>query len=494
MRGDDIMELSNRVNSPRNMTLMMDLYELTMSYTYFKKGLKNQIVYFDMFYRSNPDNGGFVIFTGLEQLIECIKQVHFSNEDIEYLRTLHKFDEEFLNYLRTFQFSGDVYSVKEGTAVFPNEPLITIKAPIIEAQIVETFLLVTINHQSLIATKANRIKRVAKGNAVFEFGARRAQGYDAANYGARAAYIGGVDGSATVSAGKMFDIPVVGTMAHSFVQLFNSEYEAFKAYAEIYPDHCILLVDTYDTLKSGVPNAIKVAQHVLAPSGKRLAGIRLDSGDIAYLSKKARMMLDVAGLTDCKITASNSLDEYLIRSLNDQGAMIDSYGVGENLIVSKSSPVFGGVYKLVAVEKDGQIISKIKISENTEKITNPGYKRLYRLYEKETGKAIADLMAHYNDVIDETQDLTIYHQSDAWKYKTLEANTFSVEELQVPIFKNGECIYDLPTLDQIREYSNESLEKLWDEVLRLEFPHLYYVDLTKRLLDEKIRLLHEKKG
>ena len=344
--------------SKRNLTLVMDLYELTMAYNYFKQGNQNQYVYFDMYYRKNPDNGGYSIFAGLQQLIECIDHLHFSEGDIEYLRSLNKFDEDFFNYLREFRFTGTIYAVKEGTPVFPNEPLVTIRAKFIEAQLIETLLLVTVNHQSLIATKANRIVKEAKGRPVMEFGARRAQGYDSATYGARAAYIGGVTGTATVLAGMMFNIPIVGTMAHSFVQSFDSEYEAFKTYALTYPDDCILLVDTYDTLKSGVPNAIKIANEVLAPIGKKLKGIRLDSGDIAYLSKKARMMLDVAGLVDTKITASNSLDEYLIRSLLDQGAKIDSFGVGENLIVSKNSPVFGGVYKLVAIEKDKKLFLK----------------------------------------------------------------------------------------------------------------------------------------
>lgn len=344
-------DMKLHAGSKRNLTLVMDLYELTMSYNYFKQGNKDQYVYFDMYYRKNPDNGGYSIFAGLQQLIECIDHLHFSEGDIEYLRSLNKFDEEFFDYLRDFHFTGSIYSVKEGTPVFPNEPLITVRAKFIEAQLIETLLLVTVNHQSLIATKANRIVKEAKGRPVLEFGARRAQGYDSATYGARAAYIGGVTGTATVSAGMMFNIPVVGTMAHSFVQSFDSEYEAFKAYALTYPDDCVLLVDTYDTLKSGVPNAIRIAQEILAPLGKKLKGIRLDSGDIAYLSKRARVMLDVAGLLDTQITASNSLDEYLIRSLLDQGAKLDSFGVGENLIVSKNAPVFGGVYKLVAIEK-----------------------------------------------------------------------------------------------------------------------------------------------
>ena len=477
--------------SERNLTLVMDLYELTMSYNYFKQGNKDQYVYFDMFYRKNPDNGGFSIFAGLQQLMECIEHLHFSDGDIKYLQSLHMFDEEFFEYLKEFRFTGSIYAVKEGTPVFPNEPLVTVKAKFIEAQLIETLLLVTINHQSLIATKAHRIVQEAKGRPVFEFGARRAQGYDSATYGARAAYIGGVTGTATVSAGHLFDIPVVGTMAHSFVQSFDSEYEAFKAYALTYPDDCVLLVDTYDTLKSGIPNTIRIAKEVLEPIGKKVKGIRLDSGDIAYLSKRARAMLDVAGLPDIKITASNSLDEYLIRSILDQGAKLDSFGVGENLIVSKSSPVFGGVYKLVAIEKDNTIIPKIKISENTEKITNPGYKRVYRLYENETGKALGDVIAFYNQQLDSTNDLIIYHQSNIWKSKKLEANSFTVEELQVPIFVDGKCVYPKLTLQEIRDYSQQQKARLWDEIFRLEYPHDYYVDLTKELLDYKVKMLDE---
>ena len=484
--------MNKHAGSERNLTLVMDLYELTMAYNYFKQGNKDQLVYFDMFYRKNPDNGGFAVFAGLQQLIECIKNLHFSEGDIEYLRSLQKFDEDFLDYLLDFKFTGSIYAMKEGTPVFPNEPLITVKAKFIEAQIIETMLLVTVNHQSLIATKAHRVVQEAKGRPVMEFGARRAQGYDSATYGARAAYIGGVAGTATVSAGEMFDIPVVGTMAHSFVQSFDSEYEAFKAYALTYPDDCVLLVDTYDTLKSGVPHAIEIAKEVLEPMGKKLKGIRLDSGDISYLSKRARAMLDVAGLTYVSISASNSLDEYLIRSLLNQGAQLDSFGVGENLIVSKSSPVFGGVYKLVAIEKNGQIIPKIKISENTEKITNPGYKRVYRLFENETGKAIADLIAFYDEEIDCTKDLTIYHQSDIWKFKTIEANTYTVEELQVPIFEDGKFVYQELSVKEIRDYSMQEKARLWDEIFRLEFPHNYYVDLTKNLLDFKIKNVRRK--
>ena len=458
----------NYVGCERNITLIMDFYELTMAYNYFKLGKQDEIVYFDMFYRKNPDQGGFVIFAGLQQLIEAIENMHFTDGDIEYLRSLNVFDEDFFAYLKDFHFTGTIFSVREGTPVFPYEPLITVKAKLIEAQLIETFLLVTINHQSLIATKARRIVQEAKGRAVMEFGARRAQGYDGAHYGARAAYIGGVAGSATVSAGKDFGIPVLGTMAHSFVQSFDSEYEAFKAYAQIYPDNCVLLVDTYDTLKSGVPHAIRVAEEVLAPMGKRLKGIRLDSGDIAYLTKKARMMLDVAGLHDCKITVSNSLDEYLIRSVLEQGAQIDSFGVGENMIISKSSPVFGGVYKLVALEKNGKIIPKIKIS---------------------------DIIAFHDEVLDENQDLTIYHQLDAWKHKTLYAGTYEIQPLQTLVFENGKNVYPYYSLDEIRAYSNQQKQLLWDEIFRLEYPHLYYVDLTQKLLDYKLKMLAKgKKG
>ncbi len=482
------------VNRARNITLVMDFYELTMSYSYFKKGMKDEIVYFDMFYRKNPDNGGVVITAGLQQLIEAVEDMHFSDGDLDYLRSLHIFDAAFLDYLKNFKFTGDIWAVPEGTPVFPYEPLVTVRAPIIEAQLIETFLLVTINHQSLIATKAHRVVQEAKGRPVMEFGARRAQGYDGATYGARAAYIGGASGTATVSAGEMFGIPVLGTMAHSFVQSFDSEYEAFKAYAEIYPDNCILLVDTYDTLKSGIPNAIRVAEEVLIPNGHRLAGIRIDSGDIAYLTKKARAMLDVAGLTDAKISISNSLDEYLIRSVLEQGAKIDSFGVGENMITSKSAPVFGGVYKMAAVEKDGKIIPKIKISENTEKITNPGYKKVYRLIEKETQKALGDIIMFANEKINVNDDLTIYSQFDKWLNKTLPAGEFEYFELQKPVFKDGQCIYPEYTLDEIRENVKKQSALMWDEIFRLEYPHKYYVDLSRKLIDYKLKMLEEKRG
>lgn len=485
---------NSTVSDARNITLVMDFYELTMSYDYFKQGKKDEIAYFDMFYRKNPDNGGYVIMAGLQQLIEAIKDMHFSKGDIDYLRTLNMFDEEFLSYLADFKFDGTIWAVPEGTPVFPYEPLVTVKGKLIEAQLLETFLLVTINHQSLIATKTHRIVQEAKGRPVMEFGARRAQGYDGATYGARAAYIGGAAGTATVSAGKAFGIPVLGTMAHSFVQSFDTEYDAFKAYAEIYPDSCILLVDTYDTLKSGIPNAIRVAEEVLQPTGKTLAGIRIDSGDIAYLTKKARMMLDVAGLINTKISISNSLDEYLIRSVLEQGARIDSFGVGENMITSKSSPVFGGVYKMAAMEKDGQIVPKIKISENKEKITNPGYKKVYRLIENETNKAIADIVMFADETIDSEKNLTIYSQYDKWKNKTLIGGSYTFFELQKPVFVDGECVYEEKTLEEIRENVKKQGTLLWDEIFRLEYPHAYYVDLSERLIDYKLKMLEEKRG
>ena len=477
----------------RNLTLLTDLYQLTMLNGYFEKNIHEDIVVFDMFFRKNACNGGYTIICGIEQLVEYINNLHFSDEDLEYLKSLGLFSDKFLDFLKDFKFTGDIYAVEEGTIMFPKEPIITVKAPLYQAQLIETALLTIVNFQSLIATKASRVCYAAKGDPVFEFGLRRAQGPDAGTYGARAAVVGGCAGTANVLAGKMFDIPVVGTQAHSWVQKFDNELDSFRAYADVYPDNCLLLVDTYDTLKSGVPNAIEIAKEVLEPMGKKLKGIRLDSGDISYLSKRARAMLDVAGLTYVSISASNSLDEYLIRSLLNQGAQLDSFGVGENLIVSKSSPVFGGVYKLVAIEKDGQIIPKIKISENTEKITNPGYKRVYRLFENETGKAMADLITFHDEVIDSTKDLTIYHQSDVWKFKTIEADTYTVEELQVPIFENGKFVYEKLSVKEIRDYSMKEKARLWDEIFRLEFPHNYYVDLSKKLLDYKIKMLEEKR-
>lgn len=478
---------SINVKEKRTLGMLMDFYELTMSNAYLNEGLKNKIVYFDMFFRKVPENGGFVIMSGVEQIIEYIESLSFDDEDISYLRSLNIFKEEFLSYLRDFKFSGSIYAVPEGTPIFPGEPILTVKAPIIEAQLIETMILLTINHQSLIATKANRIVRAAEGKTVLEFGARRAQGYDGAVYGARAAYIGGVQGTATTIAGQKFGMPVSGTMAHSWVQLFDDEFEAFKTYAENYPDGCVLLVDTYSVMNSGVPNAIRVAKEILEPMGKRLKGIRLDSGDMAYLSRKARKLLDEAGLADCQIIASNSLDEYTIGSLIRQKAKIDAFGVGERLITSKAEPVFGGVYKLVAVEEDGIIIPRIKLSENPEKVSNPGFKKLYRLFDKETDKAIADVITMSDEVIDDTKPYKIFDPVHTWKKKTVQ--NFYAVELQKTIFENGKLVYEKPSLEEIREYSKAEIEKLWEEVTRFENPHTYYVDLSKSLWLTKDNLI-----
>ena len=472
-----------------NMAMLCDFYEFTMSNGYFKNGFYKKNVYFDVFFRKVPDNGGFAIMAGLEQAIEYIRELHFEDEDIEYLKSKGIFDEQFLEYLRNFKFSGDVYAIPEGTPIFPNEPVMTIKAPAIEAQLVETFLLLTINHQTLIATKANRIVRAAQGRAVLEFGSRRAQGANAAVDGARAAYIGGCKGTACTLTDELYGVPAGGTMAHSWVQMFNSEYDAFKTYCEMYPDNPTLLVDTYNTLKSGVPNAIKVFKEVLLPQGKTKCAIRLDSGDISYLSKKARKMLDDAGLTECTITASNALDEYLIRDLMMQGAQVDTFGVGERLITSSSSPVFGGVYKLVAVENDGgEIVPKIKVSENTTKITNPHFKKVYRYFDKDSGKAIADELCIYDEVVDDSKPRTIFDPNAVLKTKMLD--NYTAKELLVPIFKNGKCVYESPSIEEIATYCREQIDLLWDEVKRFENPHNYYVDLSKKLYDIKALLLN----
>ena len=475
----------------RNLSMLCDFYELSMSNGYFRSGMADTVTYFDLFYRSVPDAAGFAIAAGLEQVIEYIKDLHFTEEDIDYLRRKGGFCEEFLDYLRDFRFTGDIYAVPEGTPIFPNEPILTVRAPAIEAQLIETYLLLAINHHSLIATKANRIVRAAQGRTVLEFGSRRAQGADGAVIGARAAYIGGCDGTACVLTDRMYDVPAGGTMAHSWVQMFGDEYTAFKTYCELYPHNATLLVDTYNTLKSGVPNAIRVFKEVLLPQGITKCAIRLDSGDISYLSKKARQMLDEAGLTDCKIVASNSLDEYLIRDLMMQGAEIDTFGVGERLITSKSAPVFGGVYKLVAVEQNGEIIPRIKVSENTAKITNPHFKRLFRLYDKETGKAIADELLLWDEAIDQSEPHTIFDPNATWKKKTLE--NFVAKELQVPVFIAGECVYESPSIHEIRAYCQEQLDTLWDEVKRFENPHSYYVDLSQKLWDVKRDLLDKAK-
>ena len=472
-----------------NMAMLCDFYEFTMSNGYFKNGFYRRTVYFDVFFRKVPDNGGFAIAAGLEQVIEYIKELHFDEDDIVYLRSKGIFDEGFLAYLRDFKFSGDIYAVPEGTPVFPNEPVMTVKAPAIEAQIIETFVLLTLNHQTLIATKANRIVRAAQGRAVLEFGSRRAQGASGAIMGARAAYIGGCKGTACTITDELYGVPAGGTMAHSWVQMFDSEYDAFKTYCELYPDNPTLLVDTYNTLKSGIPNAIKVFKEVLLPMGKTKCAIRLDSGDISYLSKKARKMLDDAGLTECKITASNALDEKLIRDLMMQGAQVDTFGVGERLITSSSSPVFGGVYKLVAVENaSGDIEPKIKVSENTTKITNPHFKKLYRYYDRESGKALADELCVYDEVVDDSGEHTIFDPNATWKTKTL--TDFTAKELLVKVFENGECVYDCPTIEEIAQYCRDQLDLLWDEVKRFENPHDYYVDLSAKLYEIKNILLN----
>ena len=463
-----------------NMTMLCDFYELTMGNGYFTNGYKDRTVIFDVFFRRVPDQGGYAIAAGLEQLIEYIEDLHFSDEDIEYLRGRNLFCEEFLEYLRNFRFTGDIYAVPEGTPVFPKEPLVVVKAPAIEAQLIETFTLLTINHQSLIATKANRVVRAAQGRTVLEFGSRRAQGADAAIIGARAAYIGGVNGTACTISDQLYGVPAGGTMAHAWVQMFDTEYEAFKTYCEIYPTNATLLVDTYNTLKSGIPNAIRAFNEVLKPLGITKCGIRLDSGDIAYLSQKARQMLDEAGWTECKISASNSLDEYLIRDLMLQGAQIDMFGVGERLITARSEPVFGGVYKLVAVEgEDGEIIPKIKVSENVEKITVPHFKKLWRFYGNDTGKAIADYMTVYDETVDDSGDLEIFDPYATWKKKVV--YDFNAKELLVPIFLGGKRVYDSPGLQEIQDYCRAQVETLWDEVKRFDNPHKYYVDLSDKL-------------
>ncbi|AMC07599.1 nicotinate phosphoribosyltransferase [Turicibacter sp. H121] len=472
-----------------NLTMLVDFYELTMAHGYFENGMEEQIAYFDMFFRRVPDEGGFAIMAGLEQLIEYLKHLEFTDEDIEYLRSKQLFSEGFLTYLKNFKFACDIYAIPEGTPIFPNEPILTVRGPIIQAQFIETMILLSINHQSLIATKSNRIVRAANGRPVLELGARRAQGADGAILGARAAYIGGCKGTACTISDRDFNVPALGTMAHSWVQTFDSEYEAFKKYAELYPENCTLLVDTYNTLKSGVPNAIKVFKEILIPKGYKPGAIRIDSGDAAYLSKKARKLLDEAGLHETKIVISNSLDEYIIKDLLIQNAPIDSFGVGERLITSKTEPVFGGVYKIVAVEKEGQMIPKIKISNNIEKITNPGSKQVYRLYDRDTKKAIADVITLAHEKIDDTKPYTIFDPEHTWKRK--EITNFIARPLLAPIFLNGEFVYTSPTLEEIVTYSKEQIEMLWEEVLRFEKPHRYYVDLSKELWTLKTELLEK---
>ena len=475
-----------------NYTMLCDFYELTMGNGYFENGFKDKITYFDVFFRRVPDKGSFAIAAGLEQLIRYIEDLHFTPEDIEYLRGRNLFCEEFLEYLANFRFTGDIYAVPEGTPVFPKEPLVVVRAPAIEAQLIETFTLLTVNHQSLIATKANRITRAARGRTVLEFGSRRAQGVDAAVDGARAAYIGGCKGTACTLTDQLYGVPAGGTMAHSWVQMFPSEYEAFKAYCETYPDNPTLLVDTYNTLKSGIPNAIRVFNEVLKPRGLTKCGIRLDSGDMTYLTKKARKLLDEAGWQSCKISCSNSLDEYIIEDILNQGAQIDLFGVGERLITAKSEAVFGGVYKLTAIEdENGNIIPKIKISENVGKITNPHFKKVYRFYGRDTGMAEADYICVYNETVDDTHDLVIRDPDATWKQKTM--TNFRARELLVPIFKGGELVYKQPTLPEIQAYCRREVATLWPEVLRFDYPHNYYVDLSDELLEIKTRLLNARR-
>jgi nicotinate phosphoribosyltransferase len=467
-----------------NYTLLCDFYELTMGNGYFLSGLKDRISYFDVFFRQVPDNGGFAIACGLQQIVEYIQNLEFTDDDIKYLASKNIFDNDFLEYLRTFRFTGDIYAIPEGTPIFPGEPILIVRAPTIEAQFIETYVLLSINHQSLIATKANRIVRAAKGRPVSEFGSRRAQGPGGAILGARASYIAGCAGSACTIAEERYGVPAGGTMAHSWVQMYEDEFTAFDTYCKLYPKNPTLLVDTYNVLKSGVPNAIKAFKK----HGIEKCAIRLDSGDISYLSRKAREMLDDAGLKQCKIIASNSLDEYIIRDILNQGAAVDAFGVGERLVTSQSDPVFGGVYKLAAIEdENGNIIPKIKISENASKITNPHFKKVYRLYENKTGKAVADLICVYDEIIDNTQPLTIFDPDYTWKRKTL--TDFTAQSLLTPIFKNGKLVYDMPATDEIRRYCAEQVDLQWDEVKRFESPHNYYVDLSQKLWDIKHQMI-----
>ena len=473
-----------------NLTMLCDFYELTMGNGYFVSGMQDRMTYFDVFFREVPDGGGFAIAAGLEQIIDYVQKLHFDEEDIAYLRGRGIFDEAFLEYLRNFNFTGDIWAVPEGTPIFPREPIFTIRAPAIQAQLLETYLLLEFNHQSLIATKANRICRAAEGRAVLEFGSRRAQGIAGAVTGARAAFIGGCAGTACTVSDQIYGVPAAGTMAHSWVQMFDSEYDAFVTYCKAYPTNAVLLVDTYNTLKSGIPNAIRAFNEVLRPMGITKCGIRLDSGDMAYLTQKARVMLDEAGWPECTITVSNSLDERLITELFRQGAKIDAFGVGERLITSKSTPVFGGVYKLCAVEDDeGTIIPKIKVSENVGKITNPGFKKFYRFYNRETGMAEADYICLHDETVDDSQPLEICDPQARWKRKTME--NFRAYEMMVPIFKNGELVYKLPTLKEIKTYCAYQVSTLWPEVKRFDYPHQYYVDLSPKLMELKDKMLSD---
>ena len=479
--------MSNTLES-RNLTMLVDFYELSMANGYFTNGFKDTVAYFDMFFRKVPDNGGFAIMAGLRQLVDYLKNLKFTQKDLELFRR-KGFNEDFIEYLRDFKFTCDVWAIPEGTPIFPGEPIITVKGPVIEAQLIETMVLLTINHQSLIATKANRLKRAAGDRIIMEFGSRRAQGYDAAIYGARAAFIGGCDATACTIDERDFGVPAVGTMAHSWIQLFGDEYEAFRAFARQYPDNCTLLVDTYNVLKSGIPNAIRAFNEEVLPRGFRPKGIRIDSGDITYLSKKARKMLDDAGFPDCKIVASNSLDELIIRDMLIQGAQVDSFGVGERLITAASTPVFGGVYKIVAVEENGVPVPRIKLSENVQKITTPCAKKVYRLFDNDTGKALADVITLLDEEIDSSTDYELFDPDYTWKRKTI--TNFTAKPLLVKIFDKGECCYDCPDIKDIKVFCNEQVATLWDEVKRFENPHTYYVDLSQKLWEEKKRLLDE---
>ena len=473
-----------------NYTMLCDFYELTMGNGYLRNGMENKICYFDLFFRKIPDGGGFAIACGLEQVIDYIENLHFSEKDIDFLRSKNIFFDEFLYYLRDFRFTGDIYAVPEGTVVFPNEPIMTVRAPAIEAQLIETYLLLLINHQSLIATKANRIVRAADGRAVSEFGSRRAHGPDAAILGARAAGVGGCSATACTITEQLFGLPATGTMAHSWVQMFDDEYTAFKTYCECYPHDTTLLIDTYNVLKSGVPNAIKAFDEILKPLGARPKGVRIDSGDITYLSRKVRKMLDDAGYPDCRIVASNSLDEYLIRDMIFQGAKVDLFGVGERLITSTSHPVFGGVYKLVAVEDEKvNIIPKIKISENVTKITTPHFKKFYRLYDRISGKALADQLCVFDEIIDDSKELEIFDPNYTWKKKKL--SNFYAKEMLIPVFKAGKCVYDKPSYAEICGYCKAQVDTLWEEIKRFENPHTYYVDLSEKLWKVKNELLEK---
>jgi nicotinate phosphoribosyltransferase len=480
---------SFNLKNERNLTMLVDFYELTMANGYLDSNVGDKIAYFDMFFRRVPDGGGYCVMAGVQQLIEYLSSLKFTEDDIDYLEKKNLFSSKFIQYLKDFKFECDVWAVPEGNPVFPGEPLVMVKGPVIQAQFIETMVLLTVNHQTLIATKANRICKAADGRPVMEFGSRRAQGYDGAIYGARAAMIGGCSATACTIAEQMFDVPAVGTMAHSWIQLFDTEYESFIAWAESYPNNCTLLVDTYNVLKSGIPNAIKVFDEYLKPRGLRPKGVRIDSGDITYLTKKVRVMLDNAGYEDCSIVISNSLDEHIISQVLSNGAKINAFGVGERLITAKSEPVFGGVYKLVAVEKDKKIIPKIKISENEEKITNPAFKKVYRLFDKSSDKAIADLITLRDEIIDESKPIEIFNPIHTWKKKKV--TNFYAKELLVPIFKKGQVVYKSPSVSQIQQFSREEVDKLWEEVLRLKNPHTYYIDLSQDLWNLKQSLLNK---